>query len=36
MLKTVSTASKTFEVDDYERIFAVECLTKICCYDSKI
>lgn len=29
MLKTVSTASKTFEVDDYERIFAVECLTKI-------
>lgn len=29
MLKTVSTASKTLEVEDFERIFAVECLTKI-------
>ena len=29
MLKTVSIVSKTLEVDDSERIFAVECLTKI-------
>lgn len=36
MLNPAQTPSKNLGLGNSKRTFAVECLTKICCYDSKI